>query len=302
MNSKSTPSQDAKPSFSMDDFAKALEQHDYQFQRGQVVRGRVENHESNGAYVDIGGKSLAFVPLEEASLRRVTDLSVVLPLQEERDFLIIREQDADGQMTLSVRQMEIKQAWDNLAEMLEGGKTVQVRVSGVNKGGITVDVQGLRGFIPRSHLIDRDNLDGLIGEKLTASFLEVSPDTNKLVLSQREATRSASFNLLEVGQLIEGKITGIKPFGVFVDLEGVTGLLHIKQVSQTFVESLEKVFQVGQLIKAIIIDLDEGKGRVSLSTRVLENHPGEMMENMTEVMESAEARAERARRISRDRS
>ncbi|MBD1908493.1 S1 RNA-binding domain-containing protein [Funiculus sociatus GB2-A5] len=296
MNSKSTPSQDAKPSFSMDDFAKALEQHDYQFQRGQVVRGRVENHESNGAYVDIGGKSLAFVPLEEASLRRVTDLSVVLPLQEERDFLIIREQDADGQMTLSVRQMEIKQAWDNLAEMLEGGKTVQVRVSGVNKGGITVDVQGLRGFIPRSHLIDRDNLDALIGEKLTASFLEVSPDTNKLVLSQREATRSASFNLLEVGQLIEGKITGIKPFGVFVDLEGVTGLLHIKQVSQTFVESLEKVFQVGQLIKAIIIDLDEGKGRVSLSTRVLENHPGEMMENMTEVMESAEARAERARK------
>ena len=296
MNSKSTPSQDAKPSFSMDDFAKALEQHDYQFQRGQVVRGRVENHESNGAYVDIGGKSLAFVPLEEASLRRVTDLSVVLPLQEERDFLIIREQDADGQMTLSVRQMEIKQAWDNLAEMLEGGKTVQVRVSGVNKGGITVDVQGLRGFIPRSHLIDRDNLDALIGEKLTASFLEVSPDTNKLVLSQREATRSASFNLLEVGQLIEGKITGIKPFGVFVDLEGVTGLLHIKQVSQTFVESLEKVFQLGQLIKAIIIDLDEGKGRVSLSTRVLENHPGEMMENMTEVMESAEARAERARK------
>ncbi len=296
MNSKSTPSQDAKPSFSMDDFAKALEQHDYQFQRGQVVRGRVENHESNGAYVDIGGKSLAFVPLEEASLRRVTDLSVVLPLQEERDFLIIREQDADGQMTLSVRQMEIKQAWDNLAEMLEGGKTVQVRVSGVNKGGVTVDVQGLRGFIPRSHLIDRDNLDALIGEKLTASFLEVSPDTNKLVLSQREATRSASFNLLEVGQLIEGKITGIKPFGVFVDLEGVTGLLHIKQVSQTFVESLEKVFQVGQLIKAIIIDLDEGKGRVSLSTRVLENHPGEMMENMTEVMESAEARAERARK------
>ncbi|MBD1832472.1 30S ribosomal protein S1 [Trichocoleus sp. FACHB-90] len=296
MNSKSTPSQDAKPSFSMDDFAKALEQHDYQFQRGQVVRGRVENHESNGAYVDIGGKSLAFVPLEEASLRRVTDLSVVLPLQEERDFLIIREQDADGQMTLSVRQMEIKQAWDNLAEMLEGGKTVQVRVSGVNKGGVTVDVQGLRGFIPRSHLIDRDNLDALIGEKLTASFLEISPDTNKLVLSQREATRSASFNLLEVGQLIEGKITGIKPFGVFVDLEGVTGLLHIKQVSQTFVESLEKVFQVGQLIKAIIIDLDEGKGRVSLSTRVLENHPGEMMENMTEVMESAEARAERARK------
>ncbi|MFE1747216.1 S1 RNA-binding domain-containing protein [Coleofasciculus sp. H7-2] len=296
MNSKSTSSQDAKSSFSMDDFAKALEQHDYQFQKGQVVRGKVETHESDGAYVDIGGKSLAFLPVDEASLRRVTDLSIVLPLQEERDFLIIREQDADGQVTLSVRQMEIKQAWDNLSDMQEASQTVQARVTGVNKGGVTVEVQGLRGFIPRSHLVERDNLESLVGEKLTASFLEVSADTNKLVLSQREATRSVAITQLEIGQLVEGKITGVKPFGVFVDLDGITGLLHIKQVSQTYIESLPSLFQVGQIIKALIVDIDEGKGRVSLSTRVLENHPGEVLENMAEVMESAEARSERARK------
>ncbi|MBD1902409.1 S1 RNA-binding domain-containing protein [Trichocoleus sp. DQ-A3] len=296
MNSKSTSSQDAKSSFSMDDFAKALEQHDYQFQKGQVVRGKVETHESDGAYVDIGGKSLAFLPVDEASLRRVTDLSIVLPLQEERDFLIIREQDADGQVTLSVRQMEIKQAWDNLADMQEASQTVQARVTGINKGGVTVEVQGLRGFIPRSHLVERDNLESLVGEKLTASFLEVSADTNKLVLSQRQATRSVAITQLEVGQLVEGKITGVKPFGVFVDLDGITGLLHIKQVSQTYIESLASLFQVGQVIKALIVDIDEGKGRVSLSTRVLENHPGEVLENMADVMESAEARSERARK------
>jgi small subunit ribosomal protein S1 len=296
MNSKSTSSQDAKSSFSMDDFAKALEQHDYQFHKGQVVRGKVETHESDGAYVDIGGKSLAFLPVDEASLRRVTDLSIVLPLQEERDFLIIREQDADGQVTLSVRQMEIKQAWDNLADMQEANQTVQARVTGINKGGVTVEVQGLRGFIPRSHLVERDNLESLVGEKLTASFLEVSADTNKLVLSQRQATRSVAITQLEVGQLVEGKITGVKPFGVFVDLDGITGLLHIKQVSQTYIESLASLFQVGQLIKALIVDIDEGKGRVSLSTRVLENHPGEVLENMADVMESAEARSERARK------
>jgi small subunit ribosomal protein S1 len=296
MNSKSTSSQDAKSSFSMDDFAKALEQHDYQFQKGQVVRGKVETHESDGAYVDIGGKSLAFLPVDEASLRRVTDLSIVLPLQEERDFLIIREQDADGQVTLSVRQMEIKQAWDNLSDMQEASQTVQARVTGVNKGGVTVEVQGLRGFIPRSHLVERDNLESLVGEKLTATFLEVSADTNKLVLSQRDATRSVAITQLEIGQLVEGKITGVKPFGVFVDLDGITGLLHIKQVSQTYIESLPSLFQVGQLIKALIVDIDEGKGRVSLSTRVLENHPGEVLENMADVMESAEARSERARK------
>jgi small subunit ribosomal protein S1 len=94
--------------------------------------------------------------------------------------------------------------------------------------------------------------------------------------------------------LVEGTITGIKPFGVFVDLEGVSALLHIKQVSQKFIESLEKLFQIGQQIKAVIIDLDEGKGRVAISTRVLENFAGEVVENMAEVMASAEARAHRA--------
>lgn len=295
MNPEPTSHKDAKSSFSMDDFAKALEQHDYQFQQGQVVRGKAHNYESDGVYVDIGGKSLGFIPANEVSLRPVTDLSEVLPLQEERDFLIIREQDADGQVTLSLKQLEIKQAWDQLIEIQESGKAVQVRVSGANKGGVTVDVQGLRGFIPRSHLIERDNLEGLKGQSLTATFLEISAENNKLVLSERDATRSASFSQLELGQLVEGKITGIKPFGVFVDMDGTTGLLHIKQVTQKYIESLAAVFQVGQPIKAVITDLDEGKGRISLSTRVLENYPGEMLENMAEVMASAEERRERVK-------
>jgi len=296
MNSESIPTQAASSSFSMDDFAKALEQHDYQFQTGQVVRGKVFQYESGGAYVDIGGKSAAFLPLTEAALKPISDLSEVLPLQEDHDFLIIRDQDADGQVTVSRRQLEIKFIWERLAEMLESGQSVQVRVNGVNKGGVTVDVQGLRGFIPRSHLVERDNLEALKGETLSASFLEVDPNNNKLVLSNRLATRSASFSQLESGQLVEGKITGIKPFGVFVDLEGVSGLLHIKQVSQNYIESLPSLFQLGQSIKAVIIDLDEGKGRISLSTRVLENSPGEMLEHMDEVMASAEARANRARK------
>jgi small subunit ribosomal protein S1 len=95
--------------------------------------------------------------------------------------------------------------------------------------------------------------------------------------------------------LVEGKIVSIKPFGVFVDLDGITGLLHVKQISQNFIESLPSLFQIGQVIKAIIIDLDEGKGRISLSTRVLENYSGEMLEKMAEVMDSAEARAARAK-------
>lgn len=279
----------------MDDFAKALEQHDYQFQKGQVVRGKAFQYESDGAYVDIGGKSAAFLPLAEAGLKPVTNLSEVLPLQEEHDFLIIRDQDADGQVTLSRRQMEIKQIWERLAQMQESSQSVQVRVTGVNKGGVTIDVQGLRGFIPRSHLVERDDLESLKGQTLTANFLEIDSNNNKLVLSNRLATRSASFSELEIGQLVEGKITGIKPFGIFVDLSGTSGLLHIKQISQKYIDSLPSLFQVGQMIKAVIIDLDEGKGRISLSTRVLESYPGEMLEKMDEVMANAEARANKVK-------
>ena len=289
-------SQAANPSFSMDDFAKALEQHDYQFQKGKVVRGKAFQYESDGAYVDIGGKSAAFLPLIEASLKPITDLSAVLPLQEEIEFLIIRDQDENGQVTLSRRQMEIQQIWERLTQMQEDSQTVQARVNGVNKGGVTVDVQGLRGFIPRSHLVEREDLEALKGQTLTVSFLEIDRNNNKLVLSNRLATRSASFSQLELGQLVEGKITGIKPFGIFVDLNGVSGLLHIKQVSQKYIESLPTLFQIGQLIKAVIIDLDEGQGRISLSTKVLENYPGEMMENMDEVMTNALARANRVKK------
>jgi small subunit ribosomal protein S1 len=295
MKSDSKGSQAGKASFSMDDFAKALEQHDYEFKQGQVVRGKVHNYENDGAYVDIGGKSLAYVPIGEVSVKTSGDWSDVLPLHEELDFLIIGEQNAEGQITLSRRQLEVKKLWDELLQLQEEGKSLPVRVSGVNKGGVTVDVRGLRGFIPRSHLSTREDLDALIGQNLTAVFLELDRDRNKIVLSQRQATRSESFAQLEVGQLVEGKIVSIKPFGVFVDFEGMTGLLHIKQISQNFIESLPNVFQIGQLIKAMILDLDEGKGRVSLSTRVLENYPGEMLEKTTEVMDSAEARAERAK-------
>jgi small subunit ribosomal protein S1 len=294
MNSESQLSQTANSPFTMDDFAKALEKHDYQFQKGQVVQGKVFQFDNNGAYVDIGGKASAFLPRDEASLRSVTDISEVLPLHEELDFLIIRDQDAEGQVTLSRRQLEIQNIWERLAQMQAESQSVQVRVLGVNKGGITVDVLSLRGFIPRSHLVERDNLEALKGQSLTVSFLEVNRTDNKLILSQRLATRSSNFSLLQIGQLVEGKVTGIKPFGVFVDLDGLSALLHIKQVSQKFIESLEKIFQVGQQIKAVIIDLDEGKGRVALSTRILENFPGEVLENLTEVMSSAEARANRA--------
>ena len=299
MNLESTGSQGSKKSFTMDDFAKALEQpqYSYGFQKGQIVTGKVYSYESEGIYIDIGGKSLALLPFQEVSLGVTQDLSEAIPLQLEREFLIIREQDADGEVLLSIKQLEIKQIWEKLTELEKAGQSFPVQVIGTNKGGVTVDVQSLRGFVPRSHLLARDNLESLIDQVLTVNFLELDQEKKKIVMSQRLATPSAGFSKLAVGQLLEGTIVGVKPFGVFIDLEGLTGLLHITQVSQKRIDSLSTIFAQGNLVKAMIVDLDEGKKRISLSTKVLENYPGEMLEKIDEVMESADARAERARKI-----
>lgn len=204
-------------SFSADDFAKALSQHDYSFEVGQTVQGKTVNYDSDGAYIDIGGKATAFLPSQEASLRKQFSLEEIVPLDEEREFLIIKGQDANGQVTLSIRRLELKHLWTKLLELQSQSQSVQVTITGVNKGGVTADVEGLRGFIPRSHLLDRDNLEGQIGSQLTVTFLEVDPERKKLVLSNRMAEQSSRIGELEIGQLVSGTVSDLKPFGAFIN-------------------------------------------------------------------------------------
>jgi len=292
--SDSTSVPNSSQAFSMADFENALQKYDYEFTRGQKIKGTVVQVASEGAYVDIGGKSPAFVPTNEAALGFVNDLEAILPVGETKEFLIIREQDGEGQVTLSLRQLALDEAWADIKEMAETGKSTQLRVTGVNKGGITGEVSGLRAFIPRSHLQQRDNLDSLVGQLLTATFLEVNQENRKLVLSQRDAMRAVAMDNIQEGVLMPGKIVNIKPYGVFVDLEGATGLLHIKEISGARVESLDNLFEVGQQIKVVIKQIDEHQNRMSLSIKALESYAGENLEKLELVMADAESRWEKA--------
>ena len=284
--------------FSAEDFAKALEQQDYQFSRGSVVTGKVETHESDGAYVDIGGKSAAFLPTKEASIESDVVLEEVLPLGTERKFLIIRDQDANGQMVISIRAMEIKELWERLRERQENGDVLEVTISGSNKGGVTADVSGLRAFIPRSHLARRiEDLDALMGNTINVAFLEVDEENNKLVLSERIAARATAMSSLTKGELIEGTIASLKPFGAFVDFGGASGLLHIKQISKSYVSALGDVFKVGDPVKAIVLNIDDQRGRIALSTQVLEKYPGEVLKDLATVMAEADERAKNVAKV-----
>ncbi len=277
--------------FSTDDFAQALENYDYSFEVGQVVSGRVAVVDRDRAFVDIGGKSMGMLPLREASLKSIPNLTEILELDDEREFLVIRGQDADGQVTLSLRRLELKKTWDKLQEAQANGDTVQATVTKLNRGGALVSLDGLRGFVPRSHLSQPESMDALVGQTLTLSYLEVNPDTNKLVLSERLARRAELTQDLAVGQLVTGTVVSVKPFGVFVDFGGTTGLLHIKEISKNFVRAIDEVFQMGQEVKAVIVSIDEARGRVGLSTQVLEKSPGEMLTDAERVFADAEKRA-----------
>ncbi len=277
--------------FSAEDFAKALEAHDYDFQVGSTVRGTVISFAPDGATIDIGGKSSAFLPIREAAVRAISSLEGVLEPDVEYSFQVIRDQDADGQVLLSIRKLQLKRLWDKLAEQAEAGAVQEVKVTGYNKGGVTVDVEGLRGFVPRSHLgRTYENLEDAVGQRLTVGFLEVNPAANKLVMSARMAARSQVMGTLALGQLIEGTVASLKPFGAFIDFDGISGLLHIKQISKNYVESLPTVLKVGQPIKAVIVALDPERNRISLSTKVLEKYPGELLKESEAVFADAENR------------
>ena len=264
---------------------------------GEVVTGTVISLESDGVYVDIGGKAPGFMPKSEAGLGVITNLRERFPKGLEIEVLVTREQNADGMVTVSCRALALRQSWDRVKEMEKQGKVVQVIVNGFNRGGVTCDLEGLRGFIPRSQLQDGENHQELVGKKLGDAFIEVNSETRKLVLSEKRAAVAALFTDLEVGQLVEGQVAAVKPYGLFVDLGGVSGLLHQSMITNGSMRSIREVFDQGDRVKALITELDPGRGRIGLNTALLEGPPGELLVDKDTVMAEAADRASRAQSL-----
>ena len=261
---------------------------------GEVIKGTVIALESDGVYVDIGGKAPGFMPKSEAGLGVITNYQERFPKGLEVEVLVTREQNADGMVTISCRALELRKSWDKVKVLEKEGKVVQVIVSGFNRGGVTCDLEGLRGFIPRSQLQDGENHQELVGKTLGVAFLEVNSGTRKLVLSEKRASVAARFQELEVGQLVDGLVASVKPYGLFIDLGGISGLLHQSAITNGSLRSIREVFDQGDRVSALITDLDPGRGRIGLNTALLEGPPGELLIDKDKVMTEASDRATRA--------
>jgi small subunit ribosomal protein S1 len=285
--------------FDEEAFLAALDEQDFVGTTGEVVTGTVVGIESDGVYVDIGGKAPGFMPKKECGLGAITNLKERFPRGLPVEVLVTREQNADGMVTVSARALALRQSWEKVRALEKEGKVVQVKVTGFNRGGVTCDLEGLRGFIPRSQLHEGENHEALVGRSLGVSFLEVNADSRKLVLSEKRAATAQRFAELEVGQLVEGQVVALKPYGLFIDLGGVSGLLHQSSISGASLRDLREVFQPGERIRALITDLDPGRGRIALNTALLEGQPGELLVAKEQVMAEAADRANRARSLLR---
>ena len=285
--------------FDADAFLAALDEQEFVGTTGEVATGTVVGIESDGVYVDIGGKAPGFMPKKECGLGVITNLKERFPRGTQVEVLVTREQNADGMVTVSARALALRHSWEKVRALEKEGKVVQVKVNGFNRGGVTCDLEGLRGFIPRSQLQEGENHEALVGKTLGAAFLEVNPDTRKLVLSEKKAATAALFQNLEVGQLVEGQVAAVKPYGLFIDLGGISGLLHQSAITGGQLRDLREVFDQGDRVKAIVTELDPGRGRIALNTALLEGPPGELLVERDKVMAEAVDRANRARNVLR---
>ncbi len=258
---------------------------------GETISGKVIAIESDGLYVDIGGKAPGYMPKKECGLGVITNFKEKFSIGLEMEVLVIKEQNADGMVTVSARALILRQSWEKVSSSAKNGELINVLINGFNRGGLTCDVDGLRGFIPRSQLEDGQDYQSFVGKTLKVAFLEVNPESRKLVLSEKKASLVSKLTSLELGQLIEGEVLAVKPYGFFIDLGGASGLLHQSSLTNGSIRSLREVFREGEIIKALISEIDLEKGRIGLNTALLENSAGELIIDKQKVMQEAKERA-----------
>ncbi|GLT72942.1 hypothetical protein SLA2020_448350 [Shorea laevis] len=253
---------------------------------GTKVKGTVFSTDNNGALVDITAKSSAYLPIQEASihkLKHVEEAGIVPGLKEE--FVIIGENEADDSLILSLRNIQYELAWERCRQLQAEDVVIKGKVVGANKGGVVALLEGLRGFVPFSQISSKSTAEELLDKELPLKFVEVDEEQTRLVLSNRKAMADSQAQL-GIGSVVIGTVQSLKPYGAFIDIGGINGLLHVSQISHDRVSDIATVLQPGDTLKVMILSHDRERGRVSLSTKKLEPTPGDMIRNPKLVLRS----------------
>ena len=261
-----------------------------QVEPGDVVTAEVLTVDANQANVAIAGTGVEGVlTLRELTNDRDADINDLVKPGETLELLVLRQvvgKDTDTVTYLvSKKRLEARKAWDKLVGREE--EVVTVKGTRAVKGGLSVEFEGLRGFIPASMLDTRfvRNTERFVGQEFDAKIKEVDPKENRFILSRREVVEAASaaaraevFGKLNVGDIVTGKVARITSFGAFIDLGGVDGLVHLTELSHERNVSPKSVVTVGEEIEVKVLDLNEEEGRVSLSLKATTPGPWDGVE------------------------
>ena len=269
----------ATKNFTDEEFESLISKYDYKFQKGDLVKGLVCGYDSEGVIVDIGAKTSASVPNREARIDMNVSVEETLKKNEIYEFLIVKEEDNEGKFLLSYKKVAMAYAWKELEDLKAQDATVEGVVVSIVKGGVLVDVKGIRGFIPSSHLRAKD-MENIVGETIEMKILSLDSAQNNFILSNKKVfsdsmdeQKENMFARLEVGQVVQGEVVRITDFGAFVDIGGMDGLLPLSQMSWRWVDHPSDVLKIADSVKVEIIGIDTEKQRVSLSLKNLEADP-----------------------------
>ena len=263
-------------------------------ERGELREGTVVEVRPNELLINIGAKRDGVVP--QSDLNRL-DPAYVDSLHEGASVPVVVSKltTDEGMLVLSIAEAQQKQNWLTAVQMLETGEITLRKVIGYNKGGLLVDFGHLRGFIPASHVVGmprninetqrNERLQKMLNQELPVKVIEVEQQRRRLVLSYRLAEReyranckAQLFEKLTVGDVMEGEVRSLRPFGAFVDIGGADGLLHVSEIGWTPVSHPRDVLRVGERIQVEVLRLDPERNRIALSRKRLLANPWESIE------------------------
>ena len=241
-----------------------------------VIIGKVVRLTDKEAIVDINFKSEGVISLNEFRYNQG------LKVGDEVEVMVDRREDKSGQLQLSHKKARTLKAWDRVNEYHESGEIVNGFVKSRTKGGMIVDVFGIEAFLPGSQIDVKPikDYDQFVGKTMEFKVVKINPEFKNVVVSHKalieadiEGQKKEIIAQLEKGQVLEGTVKNITSYGVFIDLGGVDGLIHITDLSWSRVNHPSEILSDGQVVKVVILDFDDEKTRIQLGMKQLEAHP-----------------------------
>lgn len=259
--------------------------------KGDIVKGKVVKVETDQAIVDIGYKYDGIIPVRELSSVALSQASDAVQVDDEIELKVITIDDEREKLILSKRAVDSEKAWATLQAKLDSGEIIEAKVSDVVKGGLVVDI-GVRGFVPAS-LVERhfvEDFSDYKGRTLRLRVKEIDHEKNKVILSQKdvldeefEKQKKEILSNIKVGDVLDGTVQRLTPFGAFIDIGGVDGLVHISELAWHHVEQPSEVVKEGDSVKVQVLKVDPEHERISLSIKATQPGPWQQIEGQINI-------------------